>query len=193
MTIRAILWDFGGTLADESWMHVAMAGDEAWAELYRDVLDTDDLVRRWEEGEATTADVVEALAMRSGKGRGAILTHMHACCRNLRFYPKVMDLVARTALPQALVTINPDIFSEVVAPHYELARRFDVIVTSWQEGLTNKAVLCEIARLWLDPSLTAAECLLIDNLAANIDAWRARGGQGLQFTGEDELLAAWPL
>jgi len=192
MTIRAVLWDFGGTLADESWMLAPMDGDETWAELYREVLDTDDLVQHWNEGEASTADVVEALAVRSGKGRGAIMTHMHACCRNVQFHPKVMDLVAQTHLPQALVTINPDIFSEVVA-HYDLTHRFDVIVTSWQEGLTNKAVLCEIARLWLDPSLAAAECLLIDNVEQNIDDWRARGGQGLQFTGEDELLAAWPL
>ncbi len=193
MTIRAILWDFGGTLADETWALAPIEGDADWPTLYREVLDTDDLVRRWNEGEATTADVVEALALKSGRGRGAIMAHMYACSRNLTFYPKVMDLVARTALPQALVTINPDIFTEVVAPHYDLARRFDVIVTSWQEGLSNKAVLCEIARLWLDPSLTAAECLLVDNLEQNIDAWRARGGQGLQFTGEDELLAAWPL
>jgi hypothetical protein len=88
MTIRAILWDFGGTLADETWMHAPMDGDKTWAELYREVLDTDDLVRRWNEGEASTADVVEALAMRSGTGRGAIMTHMHACCRNLRLWSR---------------------------------------------------------------------------------------------------------
>ncbi|HEY2482064.1 MAG TPA: hypothetical protein VGI30_07700 [Caulobacteraceae bacterium] len=193
MTIRAILWDFGGTLADETWMLAPFAGDDGWPELYREVLDTDDLVSRWNEGEARTADVVEALACRSGKARGAILTHMHTCCRNLKFHERVMDLAARTALPQALATINPDIFTEVVVPHYALSSRFDVITTSWQEGLSDKALLCEIARMWLDHSLTPAECLLVDNLQANIDAWRARGGSGLHFTGEDALLAAWPL
>ncbi len=193
MSIRAIFWDFGGTLADETWMLKPLAGCDAWPELYRDVLDSGALRQRWSDGKASTADVVEALAERSGKPPAAVLAHMHACCRNLRFYPKVMGLAERTALPQALVTVNPDIFTEVVSPHHDLARRFDVIITSWQEGGSDKGLLCEIARLRLDPNLEAAECLLVDNLQANIDAWRARGGQGLQFTGEDELLAAWPL
>lgn len=193
MSIRAILWDFGGTLADETWMLTPLAGDGAWAELYSDVLDSNALRQRWSDGEASTADVVEALAQRSGKPGGAILAHMQACSRNLNFYPKVVGLVERTTLPQALVTVNPDIFTEVVAPHYRLANRFDVIVTSWQEGSSDKGLLCEIARLWLDPSLKPAECLLVDNLQVNIDAWIARGGVGLRFTGEDDLLASWPL
>jgi phosphoglycolate phosphatase-like HAD superfamily hydrolase len=193
MSIRAIFWDFGGTLADENWMLAPLAGDEAWPELYRDVLGSNRLRQRWSDGEASTADVVQALALRSGKPRGAILTHMQACCRNLNFYPEVVRLVERTSLPQALVTVNSDIFTEVVAPHYDLSRRFELIVTSWQERLSDKGLLCEIARLWLDPNLRAAECLLVDNLQANIDAWAARGGAGLRFISEDDLLRAWPV
>jgi beta-phosphoglucomutase-like phosphatase (HAD superfamily) len=193
VSIRAIFWDFGGTLADETWMLAPLAGHDAWPELYRDVMDNNALRQRWSDGEASTADVVEALAQRSGKPRRAILTHMRACCRNLIFYPKVMELVERTSLPQALVTVNSDVFTEVVAPHYALARRFDPIVTSWQEGFSDKGLLCEIARLRLDSNLKAAECLLVDNLQANIDAWVARGGTGLYFTDEDDLLDSWPL
>lgn len=55
---------------------------------------------------------------------------MRACCRNLSFYPNVMEVAAATNLPQAIVSINPDIFSRVVAPAYGLERRFTAIVTS---------------------------------------------------------------
>lgn len=193
MTIRALLWDFGDTLADERWMLAPMAGEPAWPTLYRAVLDADGLVGRLDVGKATTAEVARALASRCGSSLDAITAHMRACCRDLRFFPKAMELVRRRALPQALVTVNTEIFTEVVAPHYGLDRHFDAIVTSWQEGTADKAQLCEIARTRLDPNLAPAECLLIDNLPQNIAAWRGRGGAGLHFTGEDALLAAWPL
>lgn len=192
MTIRAILWDFGGTLADESWMLAPMDGDEDWPGLYQEVLAADDLVRRWNEGDATTAEVVEALALRSGKGRGPIMAHMQSCCRRLKFNHRVLGLAAKGSLPQALVTVNSDIFTEVVASHYGLTKMFDVIVTSWQEGFSDKGLLCEIARMWLDPNLMPGECLLIDNIADNVAAWEARGGVGLHFTSEEALVDFWP-
>jgi hypothetical protein len=82
------------------------------------------------------------------------------------------------------VTINCDIFSEVVVPALDLARRFKVIVTSWEEGIEDKAELCDIAMARLGLA-NRAECLLIDNCEDNVAAWRARGGSGHHFVGED--------
>jgi phosphoglycolate phosphatase-like HAD superfamily hydrolase len=191
--IRAILWDFGDTLCDQTWALAPLEGERAWATLYRQVLDSDGLVDRWDRGEATTVEVSAAVARRLGAAPGKVQAHMEACCRNITFFPRVMDLVAHTRLPQAIVTINPDIFSEVVVPAYRLRERFETIVTSWQERTVDKARLCEIAMARIGPDLRPENCLLVDNLSENTEAWRARGGAALHFTGEAALLESWPL
>jgi len=100
---------------------------------------------------------------------------------------------ARRHLPQAIVTLNPDLLSDIIVPHYALDTVFDTIVTSWEERSLDKAQLCRIALERLgghDP----AHALLIDNIEANVDAWRSVGGQAYLFRGDDafrigELLA----
>ena len=94
-------------------------------------------------------------------------------------------------MPQAVVTINPDIFSEVVVPAYDLTARFDTIVTSWRENTVSKADLCETAIARLPWALDAGSCLLIDNRLENIVEWRARGGAGVHFQGEAWLVTRW--
>ena len=89
-------------------------------------------------------------------------------------------------MPQAIVTVNPDLFTRFVAPNYALDTVFDTIVTSWQERTEDKARLCEIALERLGGS-DRATALLIDNIEANVDAWRARGGQAFLFVSDEEF------
>jgi hypothetical protein len=95
------------------------------------------------------------------------------------------------------VTVNPDIFSDIVAPGLGLAERFDVIVTSWEEGTQDKSMLCEVALSRLGLKSDRAAGLLIDNRADNVAAWQALGGAALHFTGEADFCAEfadrWPL
>lgn len=93
-----------------------------------------------------------------------------------------MDRAAAQARPrpQAIVTVNSDLFSRFVVPNYALDSTFDEIVTSWEERTLDKAHLCEIALERLgghDP----AEGLLIDNIEANVEGWRALGGRAYLF------------
>ncbi len=186
MAIKAILWDFGDTLADERWMQAPLNGVPGWAEAYRGFGATA-LADEWNIGRATSRDVVQDFAHKLGSSAGAIHDHMEACCRKLTFFPHVMDLVQRSPLPQAIVTINCDIFSSIVVPHYELQSRFPVIVTSWEERSLDKSILCDIAIVRLGLPLTRSECLLIDNKQENLRGWIAQGGAAHHFKGEEEL------
>ena len=181
MRLQAVLWDFGETLADERWMLAPLDGSPGWPDVYRQVLDGGDLADRWNVGTATAADVAEAFGGTLGIPAGRILEHMHACCRNVSLYPKVMALAARLQAPQAIVTINPDIFSEVVVPTFELRARFSAIVTSWEERTLSKADLCDIAMSRLPGAVDREACLLIDNRMDNVAEWRARGGAAWHF------------
>ena len=46
---------------------------------------------------------------------------------------------------QAIVTVNADLFSNVVVPEYRLDRQVDLIVASWQQGSEDKSAVCECA------------------------------------------------
>lgn len=181
MIIQAVLWDFGDTLADERWMLAPLPGAPDWPTVYQQILDGDDLADRWNLGQATTVEIAEELAAALGVSPDSIERHMQFCCRNITFYPAVMALAAKLACPQAIVTINPDIFSTVVVPTYRFHERFASIVTSWQERTLSKADLCDIAMTRLTGATDREACLLIDNKLDNVLEWRARGGRAWHF------------
>ena len=121
----------------------------------------------------TTEQLAAMLAAELGIAAGAVMSHIESRCRDLRIFEHAWAAARARALPQAIVTLNPDVFTRFVSPNYQLDSVFDAIVTSWQEHTRDKASLCEIALERLggkDPS----EALLIDNIEANVDAWRAR-------------------
>jgi phosphoglycolate phosphatase-like HAD superfamily hydrolase len=181
MNLQAVLWDFGDTLADERWMLAPLDGSPGWPDTYRQVLDGGELADRWNTGSATTAEVAEAFANTLGVPTQRILAHMRACCRHVALYADVIALAARLEAPQAIVTINPDIFSEVVVPACDLTARFAAIVTSWEERTLSKADLCDIAMSRLPGAVDREACLLIDNRIDNVAEWRARGGAAWHF------------
>lgn len=183
MNLQAVLWDFGDTLADERWMLASLHGSPGWPSAYRQVMERGDLADRWNAGKATTADVAEQFSATLGVAKDRILGHMRACCRNVSLFPDVMALTARVWAPQAIVTINPDIFSDVVVPTYKLRDRFSIIVTSWEERTLSKADLCEAAISRIPGAVDRAACLLIDNRPDNVAEWRARGGRAWLFEG----------
>lgn len=184
MSIKAILWDFGDTLADETWMQAPLEGYADWAETWRRVMDGSKLADDWNLGHIDMVAVSEALGRGIGAQSDVVLAHMLKSCRNITFFNTVIAFARECPLPQAIVTINPDIFSYVVAPHYQLNETFPVIVTSWEEASLSKAALCDVALSCLDGNVSRPEALLIDNKVKNTDKWTAAGGQSYLFTSE---------
>jgi FMN phosphatase YigB (HAD superfamily) len=184
--VRYLLWDFGDTLADQRWMWPSPENVPGWTARYQALPDSD-LDIRWNVGEATSEDLAAEFAADLGCAPEALVAHMEQRCHDVRFFEGAWAAAHAHTLPQAIVTVNSDVFSRFVVPKYALDSVFDAIVTSWEEHTMEKAQLCEIALERLgghDP----AEALLIDNIEANVEAWRARGGQAYLFT-TDEALA----
>jgi len=183
-----LLWDFGDTLVDERWMWSCPEGFPNWTDAYR-ALGSGDLGSRWNRGELTFEEFASRLAADVGIDFDDACAHMQRCCTTIHFFEHAWSKARLHAVPQAIVTINPDLFTRFVVPNYELDTVFDTIITSWQEGTEEKAELCAIALERLggnDP----AEALLIDNIEANVEAWRARGGQAYLFVGDAEFASA---
>jgi FMN phosphatase YigB (HAD superfamily) len=185
MAIKLILWDFGDTLADERWMLAPIVGSSDWPKLYRERVGSAALGLHWNSGAISTREVAAELAGALGVEVGAVIAHMEACSRRVRFFSKVMAFIEECAVPQAIVTVNPDIFTNIVVPEYQLDRRVDLIVTSWQQNTVEKSTLCGYAIDQLGIAVSLAECLLVDNRADNVLAWRSEGGAAYHFRGEN--------
>ena len=188
MGISLVLWDFGNTIVDERWMQQSMEEVADWPKLYRDSMHDVAISRAWNIGEITSRQVAEILAERGNVSPSVVLSHMKNCSRQIRFFDKVTRVVKRCEIPQVLVTINPDIFSDVVVPHYSLDKLFEIIVTSWQEKCDRKADLCDVAISRVNCGLKREEALLIDNSRENVRDWVSRGGRAYMFTGESDLV-----
>jgi FMN phosphatase YigB (HAD superfamily) len=180
-----LLWDFGDTLVDERWMRLAPDGFPIWETAWGDVMA--ELAEDWEVGRAACPDVFDALASRTSMTPAAVEAHARECCRQLVFNPRAWQVAKERRLPQALVTVNPDLFVAYVVGEHGLASVFDAIVVSSVEGTTDKTELCAraIERLGFDGD--RSRTLLIDNRLDLVEAWQRSGGSGYWFRTDEQL------
>lgn len=182
-----MLWDFGDTLADERFAW-ELPGVEQWSTVWQDFRRSD-LIDGWDRGDATVDDVAVWLGERLDRDPHDVLSDLAAVCQRVELFPGVIDVVRRVRVPQAIVTINPDLFLAHVVPACAFDALFDVIVTSSLVGSLEKADVCDGALERLGVGGQRGTALLIDNIEENVEAWRARGGVGYHFCGEEQLLA----
>jgi hypothetical protein len=175
MRVQCLLWDFGDTLCDE--LSLWRASSE-WMDVYRSF--DDGLGAAWSLGDLDTRGFVAELARRMSLTEPEILAHlMRTDLFDFNSFTYAF-FRARHSL-QAIVTVNPAFFSEVVVPGCNLDEVADTIVVSAEEKTIDKGELCRRAleRMKFDhPS----KALLIDNKQSNLDAWAELGGIGYLFT-----------
>jgi FMN phosphatase YigB (HAD superfamily) len=185
MTISVLLWDFGDTLVDERWMRRAPIGCVTWESSWAAVMT--DLAADWDMGVVTSEAVFQALAGRTRMSPQDIEAHARDCCRQIEFHPSAWRHARERCRPQALVTVNPDLFVDYVVPLHDLRSVFDVIIVSAAERCTNKVELCELALARLGFDGDRSEALLIDNRADLVRAWERAGGAGYWFRGDADF------
>ncbi len=184
--IRCVLWDFGDTLADERWLLAAPDDLPNWTQAWLDVV-KGGLAAPWALGKIGLRDVAGEVGRRLCIPVEDVVEHAQSRCTQVRFFERPLEVARRSSLPQAIVTVNPDIFSEYLVPYYKLDEIFDAIVTSWQEGTADKGELGLIALQRIAGQIRPRETLLIENKRKNVDAWRSKGGQAYLFSGEEQF------
>lgn len=190
MSPAVLLWDFGDTLVDERWMRRPPPECATWETVWDDVMA--DLADDWNVGRIGTDQVVGALAERSGMTVATVRSHARRCCESITFHPVAWRVASERRLPQALVTVNPDLLADVVVPAYGLDDVFDTIVTSSEARTDDKASLCDIALERLGVDGPRSDALLIDNRRDLVGAWRTLGGAGYWFRGDETFRADLP-
>lgn len=180
-----VLWDFGDTLVDERWMRRSPPSCPNWESVWVGVMS--DLADLWNVAELSSADVYAVLAQRSGLSVDEVAGHAAACCENLMFHSAAWAAASARLCPQAIVTVNPDLFEQCIVPGHRLDEVFDAIVTSCTERTDDKVRLCEIALDRLEYDGPRGEVLLVDNRLDLVRAWETSGGQGYWFRGDDQF------
>jgi FMN phosphatase YigB (HAD superfamily) len=186
MTMIALV-DFGNTLADQTFFRRNCEKFPTWTRHYVPLVNQ--LRPDWDTGRISSGQLAERIASQLAVDAGEVHAYMRELCTTVNFYPAINRAVRRRRARggrQALVTVNPDIFSEVAA-HYALHDHFDAIVTSWEHGVPDKAELCRRALNALG-SASPADSVLIDDLETNVQAWVTEGGRGYLFR-DDETFA----
>lgn len=185
MATTVLLWDFGDTLVDERWMHRAPAEHPRWRAAWLDVMF--DQADGWNVGAVGMAEMFEHLAARAGMTTAEVEAHARSCCESLAINETAWRVASERRLPQALVTVNPDLFADFVVPVHGLESMFDVIVMSFAEGTDDKADLCDIALERLGFDGPRSDALLIDNRPDLVEAWTSRGGAGYVFQHDEQF------
>lgn len=184
--VECLLWDFGDTLCHERFFHEVPSDVPGWPAAW-DALEPRGVHDQWYRGELSTADVARLVAGELECEPAAIERMMRRACRGIREIEGAFEFARARRLPQAIVTVNPDLFTTDIVPALELDRWFDPIVTSWEERTLDKAELCDVALSRMPGGFVRARALLIDNKEANVEGWRRRGGRGYVFRGGERF------
>jgi FMN phosphatase YigB (HAD superfamily) len=176
MRIECLLWDFGNTLCDE--LSLWRATPE-WMEVYRSF--DDGLGAAWSLGDLDTVGFAAALAERMPLTEAEILAHLSRTDL-FEFFPFTYAFFRDHHLPQAIVTVNPALFSEVIVPGCGLDEVTDAVVVSAEEGTIDKGELCHRALQRMNLCCDPSRALLIDDKQSNLDGWARRGGVGYLYT-----------
>jgi phosphoglycolate phosphatase-like HAD superfamily hydrolase len=176
MRVQCLLWDFGDTLCDElSLWRVS----PDWMDVYRSF--EHGLGAAWSLGELDTGGFVAELAKQLPLSEAEILAHLKRT-ELFEFFPFTYAFFRARHLPQAIVTVNPAAFSEIIVPAFALDEVTDAIVVSAEEKTTDKAELCRRALERMNLGCAPSQALLIDNKPSNVDAWVEHGGIGYRYT-----------
>jgi len=180
-----VLWDFGDTLVDERWMRRCPESCPGWEAAWIAVMD--EFADRWNVGDVSFKEVSAALADAAAMTLPAVEAHSRVCCAQLTFHPNAWEVAQQRLRPQAIVTVNPDLFADFIVPTHGLSKIFDQIVMSFAEHTDDKVALCDIALERLGYRGARDGALLIDNRRDLVDAWMDSGGAGYWFQTDEQF------
>jgi len=189
--IKCVVFDYGFTLSSGYYFNLSPPGVADWEKRLQRVIfrgKDDTVTGPWMRGEISLADIADLMAQEVGLGVEEILGYLRRGCTDLGFNEAVYAFARRvqsSSLRSALVTVNMDVFTDVVVPSHSLDDLFDVIVNSADVGSCDKTVLWPMAFDALGCGVSYRDSLLIEDGEKNPAAFRKQGGVAHQYLGEE--------
>ena len=187
--VECVVFDFGGTLSSAPYF--STLGAEALNVIDRVLFGNVEIVGSWMTGRTTAGDVAAFLSGHLQISAAEILAALRAGCRELELNHEVWSFAQeqhRVGRKAAMVTVNADVFDDVVVPSYGLDQMFDVIVNSADHGDGRKEeVLWPKAFEALGLEYGYHNSLLIEDSLEQVERFRCLGGLGHQYVGEESF------
>jgi len=184
--IRAVIFDYGFTISAEYYFNVPHPRIPKWRELIQQYIFEDPgVTRKWMEGRIGLDNIATIIEQETNEQSGSILACLRAGCQRLRENKAVIRF-AKTLKAKGirigLVTVNFDVFNEVIVPGHKYDDLFDVIVNSCDWGEIDKRNLWPIAFERLGEDINYGNSLLIDDGERETNLFRAAGGLAIRYT-----------
>ncbi|MFP4356541.1 MAG: hypothetical protein ACLFUJ_15615 [Phycisphaerae bacterium] len=188
---QCVVYDFAFTLCSQKYFHKLGSQAERQIDqlLFGPGTETHWAIP-WMEGKLSCQDIYQYLSGRMGMPVDRLAEALDESCRGLRFNPRVHELARQhraEGTPTALVTVNMDCFSDVVAPHHRLEELFDVVINSADHGTIDKTQLWPMAFEALGKGVGYGGSLLIDDSVRNVEAFRSLGGRAILYVDDDHF------
>jgi len=195
-TVQCVIFDFADTISSSRYFQTQPQQITNWRQLFDEHIFADkSILTKWCRGILTYYDIADMIGIHVDMTRDEIVDEMKRGCEDLSFNEEVMNYAERqryVGRKIALVTANMDIFTEIVAPAYDLNNKFDVIVNSADFETDDKLKLWPIAFNKLGANVDYECSLLIDDSEKWVRHFRDAKGQAYQYT-NDAAFAEWQL
>ncbi|MFA5864065.1 MAG: hypothetical protein WC975_05185 [Phycisphaerae bacterium] len=192
--VQCIVCDFAFTLCND--LYFKELGKE-WVDLITKILfckPSPLIATKWGSGECSSKEIAQFLSTQLPFSSNEILDALYRGCATLTLNPVVWDFVLQEknkGKKLALVTVNMDVFTEIVVSSHKLDTIFDVIVNSADYGYKGqKEMLWNKAFELLGPDYCYANSFLIEDGQDCPKRFRELGGQAYQYT-DDCMFKEW--
>ena len=191
--ITCVVFDFGFTLSSDRYFKLLGAQALKQVDEMMTVREDPHISQGWATGLLSSQDVANYLSSKTGLAPDIILSALYEGCAQITFNEAVWNFAQQQeqlGRKTALVTVNFDVFNEVVVPNCGLDTVFDAIVNSSDYGTGDKEKLWSVAFDMLGEEYGYSNSLLIEDSADQVRRFRNLGGIAHRYT-DDAAFGRW--
>ena len=186
--IKSVIFDFDGTLS--SGRYFSPLGPDALDAIGQLVFggNSAQWADPWMKGDISCRDVAAYLSNQLPETEERILSALHDGCSNMPINAAVLDFASlsrQSGRKTALVTVNMDVFTEIVVPAHGLDAVFDLVLNTADHGTLDKSTLWRKALVSFGPEHSFSSALLIDDSPRMTALFESLGGVAYRYQGNE--------
>jgi predicted acetyltransferase len=183
--IKAVIFDYGLTIGAEYYFNVQHPDIPNWNEIIQEtVFRNKTFIDKWLTGDVSLIDVAKKIEAETKINQNQTLDTLKKGCMNLKENEEVIEFAKELNInnfPIAMVTLNFDIFNEIVIPYHAYDRIFKVIINSCDYNEIDKKKLWPIAFKKLGTEINYENSLLIEDSKYEVDRFVSMGGNAILY------------
>ena len=184
--IKAVIFDYGFTMSSDNYFKIPHPSISNWKEIVQRIaFDSKDINHEWMKGNVSLYDIARLIHDETNIPAEDIHYYLQIGCKNLIENDPVLNFakeLKKNSIPIGMVTINMDVFNDIIIPTHNYNQLFNIIVNSCDYNTLDKTKLWPIAFNNLGENIDYDSCLLIEDKIKEIQKFKHLGGYVLQYS-----------